>query len=315
MRKPVMENRKRERFQRRLELLRKIRNSNKNRTLLSNEKSSNNPETVELPLEDIIPDPNQPRKNFDEAKLRELAESIRQHGLLQPILVRPLKGGKFELVHGERRWRACKIAGKTTIQAEVRNVGDREKIEIQLVENLQRRDLNPIEEAETFQRLIDEFGYTHEELGNRIGKSRGYVTNKLRLLKLSPEVQEEVRKGNISEGHARATLSLKPNEQKKITREIIDKGLKVRETEQLVRNFREGNNVSRETFGTSTKVKTLLIPISSKIFATVEETARKMKLKPEDLIERAVVIFLQNEGYMDFGLRRLFYNEPKEDAK
>jgi len=241
---------KNRRLQRRLELLKKIQNSNKNRTLLSNEESSNNPaETVELPLEDVIPDPNQPRKDFNEAKLRELAESIKQHGLLQPILVRPLERGKFELVHGERRWRACKlIPEKRTIRAEIRNVSDKEKIEIQLVENLQRQDLNPIEEAQTFQRLIDEFGYTHEEIGNRIGTSREYVTNKLRLLNLLPTIREEVRKGNISEGHARAILSLKePHEQEELAKKVIDQGLKVRETEQLVRNLKEEMNVSRET--------------------------------------------------------------------
>ena len=198
---------------------------------------------VELPLDSIIPDPNQPRKTFDEGKLQELAESIKQHGLLQPILVCPIGDGKYQIVHGERRWRACRLAGLTSIKAEVRELDDKQKMEIQLIENLQREDLNPLEEAEMFHRLINEFGYTHEELAHRIGKSREYVTNKLRLLKLSKEVKEDLKEGKITEGHARPLLSLGSNEQKEALDKILSEGLSVRQTESFIK----GNNVSRET--------------------------------------------------------------------
>lgn len=192
----------------------------------------------ELPIEDIVPSPSQPRRHFDEGKLSELAESIKRVGLLQPILVRP-RGGKYEVVHGERRYRACKLAGKETIRAEIRELSEREVVEIQLIENLQRENLNPIEEAETFRRLVEDFGYTHEEVGKRIGKSREYVTNKLRLLKLPSEVQKKVRERLLSEGHAKAILSLGKNvEQEEVAQKVIEKGLRVRETEQLVRDFK-----------------------------------------------------------------------------
>jgi len=211
---------------------------------------------LEISIEDIIPDPNQPRKNFDEEKLKELAESIKQHGILQPILVRPIGNGKFEIVHGERRWRACKLAGMATIKAIVRDINDREKVEIQLVENLQREDLNPIEEAETFKRLIDEFGWTHEELAKRIGKSRPYVTNKLRLLdKLSSRVQEELRRGSITEGHARLIVSLPPDEQERAAKTIIDRGFSIRETEKYIRSLKRRTDVSRETSDDQTPIE------------------------------------------------------------
>lgn len=203
----------------------------------------------ELSLEVVVPSPSQPRRHFDEARLSELAESIKQVGLLQPILVRP-RGGKFEVVHGERRYRACKMAGKETIRAEIRDLSDREVVEIQLIENLQRENLNPMEEAETFRCLVEDFGHTHEEVGKRIGKSREYVTNKLRLLKLPSEVQRKVRKGFLSEGHAKAILSLEGDaEQEELAQKVIEKGLRVRETEQLVRDFKA--DVPRGTPGGS----------------------------------------------------------------
>lgn len=199
-----------------------------------------------LPLEDVVPSPSQPRRHFDEAKLTELAESIKQVGLLQPILVRP-SGGKYEVVHGERRYRACKLADKETIRAEVRELSDREVVEIQLIENLQRENLNSIEEAETFRRLVEDFGYTHKYVGQRVGKSREYVTNKLRLLKLPSQVQKRVREGLLSEGHAKAILSLeRAVEQEEAARKVVEKGLRVREAEQLVREFKA--DVPRGTF-------------------------------------------------------------------
>lgn len=197
---------------------------------------------AELPIDSIVPDSSQPRKSFDKVKLQELANSIEEHGLLQPVLVRPISDGKYQLVHGERRFRACKLLGLETIRAEIRNLTDNETLEIQLVENLQREDLNPIEEAETFQRMIKELGYTHEEIAKKIGKSREYVTNKLRLLKLSASVKEALEDGKITEGHARVLIPLGQAKQEEILDKILSGELNVRQTEQMVRN-----NVSRET--------------------------------------------------------------------
>lgn len=218
-------------------------------------------EITELPIENIIPDCSQPRKNFNEAKLQELAESIKQHGLLQPILVRPIGSGKYQLVNGERRFRACKLLSLEKIRVEVRNLTDNEVLEIQIVENLQREDLNPIEEAEAFRHMIELLGYTHEKIGKRIGKSREYVTNKLRLLNLPKDLRKGVARGSLSEGHARALLSLNDiQKQRAVCRQISEKKLNVRETEELVKNLKEGN-VSHETpVDAIIKVKELTVP-------------------------------------------------------
>ena len=216
---------------------------------------------VEIPLCNIQKDPNQPRKNFDEFKIKELAESIKVHGLLQPILVRPIGNDKFQLVQGERRFRACKILGLETIRAEVRKLDHKQILEFQIVENLQREDLNPIEEAEAFRRMIELLGYTHEKIGERVGKSREYVTNKLRLLNLPKDLRRGVARGSLSEGHARALLSLNDiQRQREVCRQISEKKLNVRETEELVKNLKEGN-VSHETpVGAIIKVNELAVP-------------------------------------------------------
>lgn len=255
---------------------------------------------IELKIEDVIPDSHQPRKKFDEAKLKELADSIKQVGLLQPILVGPL-GNKFEIVHGERRWRACKIAGKKTIRAEVREISDEEKYEIQLIENLQRESLNPIEEAEAFKQL-SKLGHTHEEIGEKIGKSREYVTNKLRLLKLPVDVQEQIMKGELSERHARAILSLRDShEQKTFAKEIAEKNLKVRETEQLIHRFK--NNVSQETSDyqhplCGDSAVPILVPFEPEVYSALERASKEKKLKKELLVRAAVSLFLQKERYL-----------------
>ena len=218
-------------------------------------------EITELPIENIIPDHSQPRKNFNEAKLQELAESIKQHGLLQPILVRPIGSGKFQIVHGERRYRACRLLGLETIRVEIRKLSRKQILEFQIVENLQREDLNPIEEAEAFRRMIELLGYTHEKIGERIGKSREYVTNKLRLLNLPKDLRKGVARGSLSEGHARALLSLNDiKKQREICRQISEKKLNVRETEELVKNLKE-DDVSHETpLDETIKVNELAVP-------------------------------------------------------
>lgn len=191
----------------------------------------------EIRLDEIVPNPYQPRRVFDQGKLDELAESVKKHGVLQPIVVRKA-GEKYEIVVGERRFRAAQQAGLETIPAIVREYDDRDMMQIALVENLQREDLNPIEEAEGYRRLIDEFGLTQEELGAVLGKSRSAIANTLRLLKLDPFVQENVSRGTLSMGHARALLALEsPADQVRACRKVVEEGLSVRQTEELVKRL------------------------------------------------------------------------------
>lgn len=197
------------------------------------------------PIEDLRPGRLQPRKTFDEEGLEGLARSIKEKGILQPILVREV-GGRYEIVAGERRWRAALRVGLKEVPIQVVEVNEREGLELALVENLQREDLNPIEEAEGYRRLIEEFGYSHEEVATKVGKERTTVSNALRLLKLPPEIKEEVIKGRISAGHARALLSLdSPTLQREACRRIVRDGLSVREAEGLVKRLRRGGDEAR----------------------------------------------------------------------
>ena len=192
-------------------------------------------ETNEIATELIDPSPLQPRSIFDDAKLDELAKSIRTNGVVQPVLLRR-KGNRFELIAGERRWRAAELAGLIKIPAVIRSVPDDKVLEIALIENIQREDLNPIEEARAYKRLIETLGLTQETVGERVGRDRSYVTNYLRLLKLPEDLQELLQAGRISTGHARTLLGVdQPDTQRRIARRIIEHGLSVRETEELVR--------------------------------------------------------------------------------
>ena len=192
-------------------------------------------ETNEVAIELIDPSTFQPRSVFDDGKLEELAKSIRVNGVVQPVLLRR-KGNRFELIAGERRWRAAAIAGLIKIPAVVRNVSDDKVLEIALIENIQREDLNPIEEARAYKKLIETLGLTQETVGERVGRDRSYVTNYLRLLKLPEDLQELLQVGRISTGHARALLGVDhPDAQRRIARRIIEQGISVRATEQLVR--------------------------------------------------------------------------------
>ena len=190
-----------------------------------------------LPLEEIVPNKEQPRKTFDETALEELAESIRQHGVLQPLLVRPLPGGGYQLVAGERRYRASRIAGLREVPVVIRELSDVETMEIAIIENLQREDLNPIEEAEGLQALIDRCGFTQDQVAASVGKSRPAIANSLRLLKLPPEVREMTKSGAISAGHARALLPLSPALQENAAGAVISGGLSVRQTEALAKRL------------------------------------------------------------------------------
>ena len=199
---------------------------------------------VEIPIEDIYPNANQPRTHFDEKALQELAESIKVLGIIQPITVRK-DGAKFEIISGERRYRASKMASLKEIPAYVRLVNDQELLEMALVENIQREDLDAIEVALTYQRLLEEIGLTQEALSQRVGKERSTITNSIRLLKLNPDVQQAIRNGDISAGHGRAILSLEnPEDQQALFKQIVNNRLSVRQAEEAVKHFKSPKEIS-----------------------------------------------------------------------
>jgi len=200
----------------------------------------------EVAIDDVVRSRYQPRREFDEAKLQELAASITSQGLMQPIVVRPRAQGGFELIAGERRWRAARLAGLTSIPAVVKEVTDEQASAMALIENIQREDLNPVEEAFALQRLRDEFELTQQQVADAVGKSRVAVTNLLRLLNLTPAVRELLERGAIEMGHARALLSLDAMDQERLAREVSDKQLSVRQTELLVRQ-RQARSQARGT--------------------------------------------------------------------
>lgn len=202
---------------------------------------------VTLPLAIIEPNPEQPRKQFDEISLNELAESIRKHGVIQPIIVEKT-GSTYKIVAGERRWRASKIAGLTEIPALVREYGREKRLEIALIENIQREDLNPVDEAEAYRQIIELTNITQDELAERVGKSRPAVANSLRLLNLPEFAKEALRNGAISAGHARAVLSVvEHSKREELLHKIIEEGLSVREAEQLAGSLNGGKIVVRSS--------------------------------------------------------------------
>jgi ParB family transcriptional regulator, chromosome partitioning protein len=189
----------------------------------------------ELPVDSIEPNPRQPREVFDEDALSELVASIRAVGVLQPVVVRESEPGRYQLIMGERRWRACKEADLSVIPAIVRETSDDALLRDALLENLHRQQLNPLEEAAAYQQLLEEFGTTHEELAERVGRSRSHVSNTLRLMNLTPDVQRRVAAGVLSAGHARALLSLDDSEaQDRLAARIVAEGLSVRAVEEIV---------------------------------------------------------------------------------
>ena len=205
---------------------------------------------LNLKIDKIVTNSNQPRKYFDNGKMSELKDSIKNSGLLQPITVRKISNGKYEIVAGERRYRACRELGMENIPVIEMNVGDARGYELSVLENIQRENLNPIEEAESYLMLMEVYGYTQEKLSEKLGKTRSSVSNKMRILKLPASVKEMVKKGEISYGHARTLLSL--SDEKKIeeaAKEIINKGYSVRETERRVKVLINKGNSSEKFSG------------------------------------------------------------------
>ncbi|MDP2945322.1 MAG: ParB/RepB/Spo0J family partition protein [Atribacterota bacterium] len=207
---------------------------------------------IEMDVESLTPNLFQPRKNFDREKMEELKGSIKKHGMIQPIIVRKMANG-YEIVAGERRLKAAKEIGLKKIPAIIKSINNEKSLEIALVENIQREDLNPVEQANAFKRLADEFNLTQQELAEATGKSRALVTNTIRLLKLNPEIQKNISEGKISFGHAKLLLSIEDEEvQRAVCDRIIASGLSVRETERLIKNIEK---VQKKQF----KVKNITI--------------------------------------------------------
>ena len=210
------------------------------------EKIVEKPVELKMKITEVEPNREQPRKNFDEDALLELAESIKQYGILQPLLVQE-KSGYYEIIAGERRWRAAKLAGLKEIPVIVRNLTEQQIVEISLIENIQREDLNPIEEAQAFRRLMEEFHMKQDEIADRVSKSRTAVTNSMRLLKLSKQVQQMVIDEMLTTGHARALLGIEDQEQQYIiAQKIFDEKLSVRDTEKLVKSLQNEKKKKKE---------------------------------------------------------------------
>ncbi|MGN0548503.1 MAG: ParB/RepB/Spo0J family partition protein [Acutalibacteraceae bacterium] len=231
-----------------------------------------NPSVNKLRIMEIEPNRDQPRKDFDEKSLSELAESIEQHGVLQPLVVRPLTNGGYQLVAGERRWRAARIAGLTEVPVVIKELTDEEVIEIAMIENLQREDLNPLEEALGYRYMMDELNITQEQAAEKVGKSRPAVANAIRLLRLPEEVQEMVKNNLISPGHARALLGFENQELIiQTAKRIVKEDLSVREVETLVKNSQKAPKVpkqqKRDKFFSEVEL------------ALVENLGRKVKIK------------------------------------
>ena len=194
-----------------------------------------------IPLNEIRNDNNQPRKAFDNDKIAELTESIKTHGIIQPLILRKSDDGLYVIVAGERRWRAAKMAGLKDVPAIVMELSEKDVLEISLIENIQRQDLNPIEEAAAYKKLLSDFNLTQEDLSKRIGKSRTAITNTMRLMNLDIRVQQYIIEGIITEGHGRALLGIKDKEiQYELSQKVIDENLSVRELERLVKRILEG---------------------------------------------------------------------------
>ncbi len=234
----------------------------------SSKAASNEDRVFRLPVSKLKPGRFQPRQHFDETALQELASSIRAHGIIQPLVVRRSNDG-YEIIAGERRWRAAQIAGLEVVPAIIQDLPEQAMVAIALIENIQREDLNPLEEATALDRLLNEFELTHQEVANAVGKSRAAVSNLLRLLKLNPDVKAMLEKGLIDMGHARALLTLEGEQQSQLAQEIIDKGLSVRQIEQYVRSLNSQNKPVSESAKVDPNIVSLQGQLSDRLGAKV----------------------------------------------
>ncbi len=220
---------------------------NINPDFLDEKDSTSIDKVMYININDIKPNDNQPRKHFNEDKIQELASSIIEHGIIQPLVLRKIDNERYEIVAGERRWRAARAAGLEKVPSIIRDFTDEENMVIAIIENMQREDLNSIEEAEGLRQMIETYGFTQEEVSRSVSKSRPYITNALRLLKLPHNIQEKLANGQISPGHGRALLAAKDKQyQEKLCNRIINEGLSVRKTEELANNFKTKKTEKRK---------------------------------------------------------------------
>ena len=220
---------------------------NKNPDFSDEKDSTSIDKVMYININDIKPNDNQPRKHFNEEKIQELASSIIEHGIIQPLVLRKIDNERYEIVAGERRWRAARAAGLEKVPSIIRDFTDEENMVIAIIENMQREDLNSIEEAEGLRQMIETYGFTQEEVSRSVSKSRPYITNALRLLKLPQNIQEKLANGQISPGHGRALLAAKDKQyQEKLCNRIINEGLSVRKTEELANNFKTKKTEKRK---------------------------------------------------------------------
>lgn len=256
----------------------------------------------ELPIDMISPNPNQPRTEMNEEHISELADSVKKVGVLQPIIVRPLNEG-YQIIAGERRWRAAKIAGLEKVPVRVMTSSETEALALALIENLQRKDLNPIEEARGYRRLLAEYSMTQAELADRVSKSRSAVTNALRLLDLPEEVQDLCYTGKLSAGHARAILAVSDETARmKLAQKVVEEGLSVRDTENLARLLAAGQSIERPARAVTPKSYKVVARKLRRLLATnvrVRQTAKKGKIEidfhTEDELERIFRLLTEGE--------------------
>lgn len=256
---------------------------------------------TELSIEDIVPNPNQPRTHFNESALEELSESIRENGVLQPLLVRK-RGKKYEIIAGERRYQASKIAGLTKLPVIIKEVDDQKMLELALIENLQRSDLNPIEEAKGYKQLIKASGMTQEALANAVSKSRSTVTNSLRLLDLPEQVQEMMFEGKLTSGHARAILAVPFEDARiKLAEKVVADGLSVRMTENLAPLYSVGDTpktartATPQSYKKAARVLRQLLNTSVKVRTTRGKNKIEIEFQDEDDLQRILQTMVEGE--------------------
>ena len=255
-------------------------------------------ELKQLPLDVLQRGKYQPRTHMDKHALEELAASIKSQGVVQPIVVRSLTGGNYEIIAGERRWRAAQIAGLPTIPAVIRRVPDEAAIAIALIENIQRENLNPVEEAGALQRLIDEFGMTHQRVADAVGRSRAAVTNLLRLLSLNGELRGLLESGRMDMGHARALLALDGARQLQAARDVVERRLSVRETEEMVRRILERGSTRKSKRSNDPDIRALQQRLAEKLGA-------KVRIRHGRGGKGQVTIFYQSLDELDGILHRI----------
>jgi ParB family chromosome partitioning protein len=253
-----------------------------------------------IPLGKIMRNRRQPRKEFSEEQLNELAASLREHGILEPLVVRPIEDGEtqYELVVGERRWRAAKIAGLDQIPCIIKEIDDRQALEMALVENLQREDLNAMEEAEAYKRLVEDYQLTQEEIAGRVGKKRATITNRLRLLELEQEIQEQVRSGVLSAGHAKALLSLPRGEvRKKVAAQCIREGWSVRQIEAVVQKWHKRSKPAKKKQNASA---------AENAFSELEQNFQRVLGTKVRILKQGKIGHIQIEFYDDEDITRIY---------